>query len=75
MDDQSNFHQCCRIDITNDDKTMKFIEEHQLLFKQVFEKEIPEDLDLSNFADYSELEELNPSDAVEVAEFSAEVEN
>ena len=28
--------------------TMKFIEEHQLLPNQVFENEIPEDLDLSN---------------------------
>jgi hypothetical protein len=55
--------------------TMKIIEEHQLLLNQVFENEIPEDLDLSNSADHSELEELNPSDAVEVAEFSAEVEN
>jgi hypothetical protein len=54
---------------------MKFIEEHQLLLNQVFEDEIPEDLDLSNFANYIELEELNPSDAVYVAEFSAEVEN
>ena len=54
---------------------MKFIEEHELLLNQVFQNEIPENLDLSNSADHSDLEELNPSDAVEVAEFSAEVEN
>lgn len=54
---------------------MKFIEDHQSIFHKVFEKEIPEDLDLFNSADHSELEELNPSDAIEVAEFSDEVEN
>ena len=75
VDDRGNFNQCRRIDVNCHAMTMKFIEEHQLLLKQVFENEIPEDLDLSNSADHSDLEELNPSDAVEVAEFSAEVEN
>ncbi|MDB2324740.1 hypothetical protein N9W44_04175 [Alphaproteobacteria bacterium] len=54
---------------------MKFIEEHKLLLNEVFENGIPEDLDLSNSADHSKLEELNPLDAIEVAEFSDEVEN
>ena len=54
---------------------MKFIEDHQSIFHKVFETEIPENLDLFNSTDHSELEELNPPDAIEVAEFSDEVEN
>lgn len=54
---------------------MKFIKDHQLLLNQVFGPEIPDDLELSNFHDHSELEKLNPSDAIEAAEFSDEVEN
>jgi len=54
---------------------LKFIKDHQSIFHKVFEAEIPEDLDLFNSADHSELEELNPPDAIEVAEFSDEVEN
>lgn len=75
MDEQNDFPQTIEVDITHYAITMKFIEEHQQLLNQVFETETPEDLDLSNSGDHSELEELNPSDAIEIAEFSDEVEN
>lgn len=54
---------------------MKIVENHQEIFDQVFSKEIPEDADLSNLNDHWDLEELNPIDSIEVAEFSSEVEN
>jgi len=54
---------------------LKFFDDHQSIFYKVFEIEIPEDLDLSDFANHYELEDLNPPDAIEVAEFSDEVEN
>ena len=54
---------------------MKFIQNHQPIFEKVFTDDMSEDTDGSNSSDHSELEEMNPSDTIEVAEFSAEVEN
>lgn len=42
--------------------------DHQSIFHKVFETEIPEDLDLINSADHSELEELNPENETSAPE-------
>lgn len=54
---------------------MKFIKEHDQLLEDVFGDELPEDLVLTDSSDYYGLEDLNPPDAIEVANFSDEVEN
>ena len=54
---------------------MKHIDDHETLFAKVFSDEIPDDLEIFDNRDHYTLEELNPTDAIEVAEFSSEVDN
>jgi hypothetical protein len=54
---------------------LKHIDDHETLFAKVFSDEIPDDLEIFDSRDHYTLEELNPTDAIEVAEFSSEVEN
>lgn len=54
---------------------MQFIKDHQKIFETVFPHPIPEGLNINNQNDHSEIEELNPKDAIEVAQFSGDVEN
>jgi len=51
------------------------IKEYAPLLTKVFKDDIPEDLNIYSSNNHWELEELNPPDAIEVAVFSAEVEN
>ena len=50
-----------------------FIPEYESLFNEIFPDEIPENIDISNLSSHCDLEELNPIDALQVAEFYSEV--
>ena len=51
-----------------------FIENHNDSLDKVFPEGIPEDIDVCNSNWHYDLEELNPSDAIEVAAFDSEVD-
>lgn len=54
---------------------MEIVEDHQSLFDHILGDEIPDDIPICESSDHCDLEELNPPDATEVADFDAEVDS
>ena len=54
---------------------LEIIENHQSLFDHILGDEIPDDIPIGDSDNHCDLEELNPPDAIEVADFDAEVDS
>jgi hypothetical protein len=61
--------------IGNPENRVHFLENCDDLFDMVFKEEIPDEINVGNPNDHFELEELNPTDAIQISEYDAETYN